>query len=200
MNLGGDYYTEADLASIGFKRLGKNIRIHSRASIYCPENISLGDHVRIDDFAVVIGRGGIELGNHVAIGTHCFIAARHRVVMEDFTALAAGVKIYTCVDDYSGEFLTNPTVPAEFTGGSTGAVRLCKHSIVGVGSVILPGCTLHEGTSVGALSLVTRSIGPWGVYFGSPAKRLWARKQGLLNLEARLRELESNERRCPEPT
>jgi acetyltransferase-like isoleucine patch superfamily enzyme len=49
--------------------------------------------------------------------------------------------------------------------------------------VILPGVTLEEGASIGAMSLVTKSTDPWSVYFGIPAKRLKSRKRELLALE-----------------
>ena len=106
--------------------------------------------------------------------------------MEDFSGISQGVRIYSRSDDYTGEYLTNPTVPAKFTGLTCGTVTLKRHVIIGSGTVILPNVTIGEGTSVGALSLVNRSLNPWGVYFGSPAKRLMDRSKKLLELESEL--------------
>ena len=47
---------------------------------------------------------------------------------------------------------------------------------------------IGEGTSVGALSLVSKPLDEWGVYFGSPAKRLKARSKKLLDMEKQLTE------------
>ena len=58
-----------------------------------------------------------------------------------------------------------------------------KHSIVGAGSIILPGVDLAEGTSVGAMSIVRKSTEEWGVYLGNPAKKIKSRKKDLLELE-----------------
>ena len=55
--------------------------------------------------------------------------------------------------------------------------------IIGTQSVILPDVTIGEGSSVGAMSLVNRSLEPWGVYFGVPARRLKERSKDLLELE-----------------
>ena len=66
-------------------------------------------------------------------------------------------------------------------------VSLGRHVIVGSGSVILPGVVVGEGSSVGALSLVTKSLEPWGVFFGAPVRRLKSRSQRLLALEESLR-------------
>ncbi|WP_348638403.1 hypothetical protein [Paraburkholderia sp. D15] len=49
-------------------------------------------------------------------------------------------------------------------------VHLGRHVIVGSGSVILPGCALGEGVSVGAMSLVTKTLKPrGGVFWGACA-------------------------------
>src|SRR5262245_27285137 len=164
MNLGDTYYPESVLQAAGFRRLGRNVKVHARASIYGTENICLGDDVRIDDFAIIIATGPVEIGDHVSIPTFCFLGGRNGIVLEDFVTLAPGVKIFTASDDYLGDKMTGPTLSAEFTGGMSGSVVLRRHSIVGAGSVILPGCTLGEGCSVGALSLVPRDLERWNVY------------------------------------
>ncbi|MEW6237344.1 MAG: acyltransferase [Candidatus Omnitrophota bacterium] len=188
MNLGGEYLTENELKNYGFRRLGKNIKIHNRASVYGVENISLGDHVRIDDFTIIIATGPLEIGHYVSIPNFCFIGAKYGLVMEDFVTLAPGVKIFTSSDDYSGEFLSGPIVPPEMTGGKKGKVTLGKHVLIGAGSVVLPACALGEGCSVGALSLVNKDLEPWGVYAGVPAIRLKDRRQDMLEWEKKLKE------------
>lgn len=99
------------------------------------------------------------------------------------------MKIFTSSDDYTGDHMCGPTVPAEFTGGRKGRVVLRRHVLIGAGSVILPGCTLGEGVSVGALSLVKTDLEPWGMYAGVPVRRLRERKRDLLQAEERLRKM-----------
>lgn len=65
-----------------------------------------------------------------------------------------------------------------------GAVKIGRHSIIGSGSVILPGVDIPEGVSVGALSLVRKSLEPWGVYAGAPVRRIKDRDRQLLQDEA----------------
>ena len=62
-------------------------------------------------------------------------------------------------------------------------VTLGKHVIVGANSTILPGVSISEGCSVGAMSLVNKSTDPWGIYFGIPARRIKDRKKNILELE-----------------
>lgn len=186
MVFGDTYLSQLELESVGFRRVGLNVKLHRRASIYGVENISFGNNVRIDDFCVIVATGPTDIGNYVSIHNFCFLGTRHGLVLEDFVTIAPGVKLFTASDDYSGEFLTGPTVPREFTGGSSGKVFLRKHVIVGAGSVVLPDCTIGEGCSIGALSLVNRNLDPWGVYGGVPVRRLKERQKKLLNMECRL--------------
>lgn len=46
------------LEKLGFARLGENVYISDKASIYNAANISIGSHVRIDDFCVLSAGAG----------------------------------------------------------------------------------------------------------------------------------------------
>ena len=181
--LGGRYYTEEELATAGFKSIGKNVKIHNRSSIYCPENISIGNNVRIDDYVVIIGSGYLDIGDNVQICNFCFLGCTSGISINHFSTLAPGVMIFSASDDYSGEYMTNPTLPVEFTGGNKAPVILKKHVIIGAGTIILPGVVLHDGVSVGALSLVKKDLEAWGIYAGRPVKFLKTRSKLLLELE-----------------
>lgn len=185
--LGDKYLTEVDLKNENFRTLGNNVRIHSRASLYGTENISIGNNVRIDDFVVIIATGFVEIGNYVSIPNFCFLGGKNGIVLSDFVTLAPSVKIFTSSDDYLGEKLTGPIVPPQFTGAKTGKVSLGKHVIIGSGSIVLPDCTIGEGSSVGALSLVNKNLEPWVVYSGIPARKIKDRKKDLLVLEKQLK-------------
>jgi acetyltransferase-like isoleucine patch superfamily enzyme len=100
--------------------------------------------------------------------------------------LAPGVKLFSASDDYSGEYLTGPTLPAGMTGGSRGKITLRRHVLLGAGTVVLPGCTLDEGAAVGALSLVIKSLASWGLYAGIPCRLLRPRKKDLLKIIAQV--------------
>jgi galactoside O-acetyltransferase len=184
------YFTESDLRDAGFKSLGSNVRIARNCTVISPENIEIGSNVRIDGYCslVAAGAGNIRLGSFIHVAAYCLLSAGDGIVMEDFSGLSQGVRLYTRSDDYSGEALTNPTVPAKYTKVHRGPIVLKRHVIVGSGSVILPGVTVGEGSAVGALSLVTKDLAGWGVYFGCPAKRLKDRSNALLALERQLRD------------
>ena len=183
------YLNEHDLKDAGFKSLGRNVQISKNCTVIGLENIEIGDNVRIDGYCSIFAsrEGWVKLGSFIHIGSYCLLSAGSGIQMDDFSGLSQGVKLYSRTDDYSGKHLTNPMVPDVYTGVTCGPVVLEKHAIVGAGSVILPKVTIGEGSSVGALSLVTKNLDPWGVFFGAPAKKLKNRSKQLLTLESALR-------------
>ncbi|NTZ71459.1 acyltransferase [Pseudomonas protegens] len=177
------FLTETQLLDMGFKKLGKNVKISDKAAIYNCDRISIGDNTRIDDFCVISGT--VTLGRNVHIAIFCNVAGGEPgVTMEDFSGLAYGCQIFAQSDDYTGKTLTNPTVPAAYKNEAKAAINIGRHVIVGTSSLVLPGVDLAEGCAVGAMSMVTKSTEQWGIYFGIPAKRIKNRSQKLLELEA----------------
>ena len=188
------FYSEEELSKLGLKRYGENVLISRNAVLYNPGQLEVGNNVRIDDFTTISGK--VVLGDYIHIAQFCGLyGGPEGITMDDFSGLSSRVVIYATSNDYSGESLTNPTVPAKYkTTDKNLAVHLEKHVIVGCTSVILPGVTIGMGSSVGAMSLVSKSLEPWGIYVGTPTKRIKDRSKKLLELEKQLRdELNNND-------
>ena len=179
----GRFLDEHELRERGV-RCGDNVRVHETAILVDVERMQIGSNVRVDPFCVL--SGALTLGSHIHIAAHVCVFGAAGVTLEDFTGLSQRVCVYSVTDDYSGQALTGPTVPREFLNIISGPVRVGRHSVIGSGSVILPGVTVGEGTAVGALSLVNKSLAEWGIYVGSPARRVKDRKRDLLEMEAQL--------------
>lgn len=179
------------LEELGFRSIGENVLISDRASIYNHDLIDIGDNVRIDDFCVISGK--IAIGRNVHIAVFCNVAGGEKgIVLEDFSGLAYACQVFTQSDDYTGRTLTNPTVPDHFKKEIKAAVKIGRHCIIGASSIVFPGVTLSEGTSVGAMSMVTKSTEAWSTYFGIPAKKVKDRRRDLLQLEEKYLGRESN--------
>jgi galactoside O-acetyltransferase len=177
-------YSKEELSALGFQSLGDNLRISRRASFYNTAKISIASNVRIDDFCIVsAGEGGVAIGNFIHIAAYTSIIGGGSVHIEDFANISARVSIYSSNDDYSGEYLTGPMIPSEYTKITRASVHIKRHTIIGCGSVILPNVVIGEGAAIGALSLVKDNCIDFGVYCGVPAKLIKARKRDLLELE-----------------
>lgn len=176
------YYAREELEEMKFRKLGREVQISRTARLYSPEYISIGEFSIVDDFCILSGNLEIGRNVHLAHGCHV-IGGREGISMGDFSGLAYGVTIFAQSDDYGGDALTNPTVPMKFREIMRARVEIRRHVIVGAGTVIFPGVLLGEGSSIGSLSMVTKSTEPWGVYFGIPAKKIKDRHRNLLELE-----------------
>ena len=75
--------------------------------------------------------------------------------------MAYGCHVFTQSDDYSGETLTNATVPIQYKSETKKKISIGKHCIVGTSSLI---------------------------YVGNPAKKISPRSKNLLKLELQLSE------------
>ena len=182
------FYSEDELRDLGLHSFGKRVYISRRASLFSPGTISLGDNVRIDDFCILSGGArGIHLGSYIHIACYTALFGNAGIFIGDFAGISSRCAIYTYSDDYSGLTLTGPLVPDEYkTHSRVGPVTIGRHVIVGASSTILPGLTIGEGTAVGAHSLVSKSLDPWGVFVGVPARFVKARKKDLLLQEQQL--------------
>lgn len=176
------FYTRNELNNLGLNKLGNNVLISRKCSIYGADCISIGDNVRIDDFCILSGQ--ITIGNQVHIAASVLLfAGKSGIILEDFTGISSRSVVYAESDDYSGISLTNPTVPDEYRTIIGNPVVLKKHVLVGTGCTILPGVTIGEGSSVGSMSLVNKSLDSWGIFIGIPCKKIKDREKKLLVLE-----------------
>lgn len=178
------FYSTIELEALGFRHLGKNVRISSNASIHGASRISIESNSRIDDFCVLsAGAGGIFIGRNVHLAVMSSMIGKGKIKINDFCNISSRVSIYSSNDDYSGDYMTNPTVPEQYTNVDHRDVELGRHVIVGSGSVILPGVKIGEGSAIGALSLVTKAIEPFSIYAGVPLKKIKSRNRRLIDME-----------------
>lgn len=178
------FLTLNEINLMGFKEIGRNVLISRKASFYNVKNIQIGSNVRIDDFCVIsAGQHGIKIGSNVHIAVYTSLIGKEKIEISDFCNLSSKVSIYSSNDDYSGKYLTSPIIPEEYTNITSSPVFLGKHTIIGSGSIILPGVVLEDGVAVGALSLVKHSFPAFTIIAGRPAIVIKIRESTLLELE-----------------
>lgn len=174
------YYDEDELRAVGFRSLGRNVKVSDRAAIYDADQISIGDNSRIDDFCVLAGR--IDIGRNVHVTVFCNLAGgRAGIELGDFATLAYGCHIVAQTDDYSGATMTNSTVPAEYKNETSALVTIGEYAILGTGCIVLPGVLIANGVAGGAGAVFTKQTDPWSIYVGTPARRIGPRQRKLLD-------------------
>ena len=117
------------------------------------ENHRIGERTRVGSFCDI---GGL-IGKDCKIQSYCFIPPG--VVIGDNVYVGAGTIFINC----KYPKVNNPDFVPEETAVDNGAV-------IGAGCIILPGVIIGRNALIGAGSIVTKSIPPDEVWFGSPAK------------------------------
>jgi galactoside O-acetyltransferase len=153
-----------------FKTYGTDVFIHETAIIKHPHLCNVGSHVAIDNGVTISTM--IDIGDYVHIAPYVVTIGGKTttLILKDFSFVAAGTKIVTGSEDYTGEGLVGPTIPVEFRKLILANITFEKFAGCGVNCSIMPGVTLGEGAILGANSLLTKDAEPWTIYVGSPAK------------------------------
>ncbi|MDB4220772.1 hypothetical protein N9809_01720 [Amylibacter sp.] len=171
------------------KRCGDNVIIGKTVRIRYPELVSIGDNVIIDDFTYISTE--LEIGDYVHIAAGCKIIGgpKSKVVMCEFSTLAPNVVLSAGSDDYRSG-IAGPFVPMSLKADALiGCIEIGRHSIVGANSTVLPNVIFHDGSSVGAQSLVKDSLASWTLNVGVPTRCIGNRNaEEILNYEKSFKE------------
>ena len=109
--------------------------------------VTIKDHTIINNsFVIIADKTSITIGEHCLIGPNLFITD------SDFH----GVEIK---DRSNGNYQCLP-------------VSIENHVFIGENVRILKGVTIGEGSVIGNSSVVTKSVPPYSIYAGNPAKLL----------------------------
>lgn len=179
------FYTEQELQELGLKEYGTNVLISRKCSIYGASHISIGNNVRIDDFCIL--SGNIKIGSYVHIAAYSSLfAGDSGIDIDDFCGISSRSALYAESDDYTGNALTNPTVPEKYKLITGKKIIMERHSLIGTGCTVLPGVIVGEGASIGAMSLINKDIEPWTMNVGCPCKKVRKRSKKMLEYEKEL--------------
>ncbi len=130
-------------------KLGKNSYIFGKAELRSPSRIIIGQNTIIGHNAILDGRGGLEIGNNVNFSSGVWIWTVEHVA-NDINFCSVSEKVV--VEDY--------------------AWISCR-------SIILPGVKIGYGAVVCAGAVVTKSVDPYTIVAGVPAKKIGEREKDL---------------------
>lgn len=172
------FYNEQELRNLKFKKIGTNVKISKKASIYSPEQIEIGNNVRVDDFCLL--SGNISIKDDVHISAYTALYGGGRIEIGNFSGCSPRCTLISASDDFSGEHLIGAVIDNKFTNVTKGEIILKDYVQLGTNTVVLPNVTIAEGTVTGAMTLVNKNLDEWGIYFGIPAKKFKERSKKIL--------------------
>jgi acetyltransferase-like isoleucine patch superfamily enzyme len=166
------------------------VRTFEYTKIIGIDKIEFGRPIIIDDFTLIYANARISLGNYVHVACFASITGGAELVVEDFVAISQGVRILTGTDDFKNWGFGNSTMSEKYRNTKRAPVTIGRFCIVGANSVVLPGVKIGEGATVGAGSVVTRDLEPWGVYLGNKQVSKRDRESVVANWERFVQETE----------
>jgi putative colanic acid biosynthesis acetyltransferase WcaF len=128
-------------------RLGANNFIYPSARIWAPWLLETGDVVAIASRAYIYNVGGMFIGHHA-------------IISED---------VFLCGATHDYQDLEFPLISKP--------VRVEPYAWICSRAVVLPGVICGEGAVLGAAAVTSKSLDPWTVYAGNPARSLGSRKR-----------------------
>lgn len=173
-------YSQEELKEL-LGAVGENVLIHRSVAFFNPQQIFLGSNVRIDCFCLLSASAeGIYIDDfsHLGAATHLF-GSGGKIHIEACVGISSRVSIFTSSDDYSEGYLATPMVSSDLRKVHNAPVMIKKGSVIGCGSILLPGITLHESSAVGALSLVKSDVDKATLVAGIPSKKIQSRIRAL---------------------
>ena len=123
-------------------KLGQDVHIYPKASIWAPWNLTCADGATIADEAVVYNPERITLGSHAIVSQQAYLCgATHDYEDPNFPLVAFPISI----GDYAW---------------------ICARATV------QPGVSVGEGAVLALGAVATQNLQPWTVYGGVPARKI----------------------------
>ena len=163
------------------KSCGSDVFISAQVEIRRPHLVTVGNHVAIDTGFYLTTEAVIGDYTHIGPYITAIGGERSKVVVGDFSTIAAGSRLIAGSDRFLGEGFTSVTVPKQFRDEVIFSTIVLERFVgVGTNVVIMPGVTLGEGCVIGAGALVTKNTEPWTIYTGVPSLYVKVRKREKL--------------------
>jgi acetyltransferase-like isoleucine patch superfamily enzyme len=130
-------------------KIGKNVGLYRGFEVRSPWRMKIGDSTIIGHKALLDARMGLTIGSNVNLSNE--------------------VMIWTLHHDYNSPDFAQTGAPVVIEDYAW----ICSRAI------ILPGVCIGRGAVVAAGAVVTRSVAPYTVVGGTPAKRIAERNRNL---------------------
>lgn len=129
----------------------------------------IGVDSRVDMGQYIIAAERLKIGSGSHINRGCLLDAREFLTIGDGVSISHRVMLLTGSHD----------VQSPSFAGKSAPIRVGNHVWIGAGAIVLCGVDIGEGAVVAAGAVVTKSIAPFTIVGGVPAKAIGCRIRDL---------------------
>jgi dTDP-4-amino-4,6-dideoxy-D-glucose acyltransferase len=154
------------------KRCGKEVRLMPLAKIANPGVVEIDDHSRVRDFVFVWGGQGVKIGKYCDIQPHVVVWGGGTLEIGDRVSVGPGSVLLTAVYSHAAGLKMVDGLGEGTTKALYGKLTIGSDVYIGANCTIMPEIVVGDGAILGAGSFVNKNCEPWGIYVGSPAKKI----------------------------
>lgn len=133
------------------KGFGNNNVVQSGARIFSPEKVSIGSNCNFAQDIIITGGGGVSIGDWVGFGPD--------------------VKVWSVNHRFD-----DPDKPWQLQGHEAKPVVIEDDAWLAAGVFVMPGVTIGKGAIISAYAVVNKSVPPYSIVAGNPARVIGWRK------------------------
>lgn len=155
---------------------GNNVKIYPMAKIAKPEVVKLKDNCRVGDFVFMFGGDGIVIGEYTDVQPHTTFWGGGLTIIGDRVSTGPGTVFLSATYSHEAGLKMVDGLGEGAAKVQGGKLTIANDVYIGAKSVIMP-VNIGEGVVIGAGSFVNKDCEPWGIYVGSPARKIGTREQ-----------------------
>jgi galactoside O-acetyltransferase len=156
------------------KYCGEEVKIYPMAKIAFPEVVELGAHSKVRDFAFIFAGMGVIVGEYTDIQPHTVIWGGGLTLIGDRVSTGPGTVFLSATYSHAPGLKMVDGMGDGESKVMGGRLEVGNDVYIGARSVIMP-VKIGDGCVIGAGSFVNKDCEPWGIYVGSPAKKIGER-------------------------
>lgn len=170
------------------KFCGEGVRLYPLCKMIRARNAELDNNCQLMDFVFIDAGNSLKIGKYSTLTWYCLIEGGANTYIGDRVFLGPGSKILTSTYKLNG-YYSIEHIPEECRGTDYGDITIKDDAYIGANCTILPGVTIGEGAVVGANALVNKDLEPWGIYVGSPCKKIGEREKPTPERQEKIKEV-----------
>lgn len=145
------------------------------AKIAKPQVVEIGNHVRIADFVFIFAGDGVIIGDHTDVQPHTTIWGGGLTIIGKRVSTGPGTVFLSATYSHAKGLMMVDGLGEGAAIAIGGRLEVGDDVYIGARCVIMP-VKIGEGAVIGAGSFVNKDCDPWGIYVGSPARKIGERE------------------------
>jgi acetyltransferase-like isoleucine patch superfamily enzyme len=155
---------------------GEGVRLYPLCKMIYAENAFLDNHCQIFDNVFIDAGKSLKIGKYSTLTWFVLIEGGANTYIGDRVFLGPGTKILTSTYKLNGCYSIEH-IPDECRETEYGDIVIEDDAYLGANCTVMPGITIHEGAVAAVNCLVNKDLEPWGIYVGTPCKRIGTREK-----------------------